>query len=53
MKGAFRSSSDLKAPFMAVRPGAPDQRLCTYTAPKGSETADRLRALADRLTAAV
>ncbi len=34
-------------------PNAPDQRLCTYTAPKGSETARRLRLLATRVTATV
>ena len=34
-------------------PNAPDQRLCMYTAPKGSETERRLRLLATRVTAAV
>lgn len=34
-------------------PNAPDQRLCTYTAPKGSETERRLRELASRVTAHV
>jgi hypothetical protein len=34
-------------------PTDPDQRLCTYTAPKGSETERRLRELATRVTAAV
>jgi transcriptional regulator with XRE-family HTH domain len=34
-------------------PTDPDQRLCTYTAPKGSETERRLRELATRITAAV
>lgn len=34
-------------------PNAPDQRLCTYTAPKGSETERRLRELATRVTANV
>ncbi|MFC4530003.1 helix-turn-helix domain-containing protein [Sphaerisporangium dianthi] len=32
-------------------PNDPGQRLCTYTAPKGSETEKRLRALADRVGA--
>jgi transcriptional regulator with XRE-family HTH domain len=34
-------------------PNAPDQRLCTYTAPKGSETERKLRELATRIAVAV
>jgi transcriptional regulator with XRE-family HTH domain len=34
-------------------PTDPLQRLCTYTAPKGSETESKLRALATRITASV
>lgn len=34
-------------------PADPGQRLCTYTAPSGSETEDKLRELATRITASV
>jgi hypothetical protein len=34
-------------------PTDPQQRLCTYTAPKGSETEQKLRELATNITVSV
>ncbi len=49
-----REVGELMVTFEAFSvPNAPDQRFCTYSAPKGSETEHRLRLLATRITAAV